>query len=301
MPKKIDLTGQRFGRLVVTGEAPPKYTSGGNKIICWYCDCDCGTINKIVNSGCLIRNHTKSCGCLKKHDLTGKRFGRIVITEPAPSKRNKSGSLVSRWYGDCDCGNKHILFLQQTLEKGTCQSCGCLAKELASARLKSRNNYVIKDNYVIGYTSKNQEFYIDLDDINKVFDDKGTWYISHEGYVVRKNSDTKKTQYLQNLIYPDADQVDHIKHNKLDNRKSQLRPCNNSQNCQNKQTLPTNKSGHAGIFYRKKYNNFQASITAGGKSIYLGVYNTYEEALKVRLDAEDKYFGEFSYNNSQKK
>jgi len=84
MPKKIDLTGRKFGRLTVTGEAPRHYTAGGHSQVMWYCDCDCGKKNIVVRSGDLRNGHTQSCGCLNiennrktkfrprnRYDLTG--------------------------------------------------------------------------------------------------------------------------------------------------------------------------------------------------------------------------------------
>ena len=56
-PKK-DLTGQRFGRLAVTGLAEYRGTQP-----CWHCQCDCGNL-RIVLNGSLLRGATKSCGCL---------------------------------------------------------------------------------------------------------------------------------------------------------------------------------------------------------------------------------------------
>lgn len=60
---RIDLTGQRFGKLVVLGDPQ---TGDGNKRrgSKWKCQCDCG---KIVykNAADLKRGSTKSCGCLK--------------------------------------------------------------------------------------------------------------------------------------------------------------------------------------------------------------------------------------------
>ena len=54
-----DLTGQRFGKLLVQSLAG---SEGRRKI--WHCLCDCG--NEIdVNSHALLGGETKSCGCLK--------------------------------------------------------------------------------------------------------------------------------------------------------------------------------------------------------------------------------------------
>lgn len=60
MPKKIDLTGERFGKLVVIRE----YGRDRWGNVTWLCKCDCG--NEIVVSGDDLRNeHTQSCGCLR--------------------------------------------------------------------------------------------------------------------------------------------------------------------------------------------------------------------------------------------
>jgi len=59
--KAIDMTNKRFGKLVVTMQAPSN--KNGNAM--WYCICDCGnvTISKGVD---LRRNRIKSCGCSRK-------------------------------------------------------------------------------------------------------------------------------------------------------------------------------------------------------------------------------------------
>lgn len=56
--KKIDLTGQRFGRLLVISEAAQI-----EKRVRWNCLCDCGN-TKVVDSSNLRMGYTKSCGCL---------------------------------------------------------------------------------------------------------------------------------------------------------------------------------------------------------------------------------------------
>jgi hypothetical protein len=73
MSAKRDLTGQRFGRLVVIEMHPrePYYTYKGPR---WRCRCDCGA-EKII-SGMVLRNgQTRSCGCLRS-DLLRARHQR---------------------------------------------------------------------------------------------------------------------------------------------------------------------------------------------------------------------------------
>ena len=58
--KKIDLTGQRFGKLTVIQEAGHK----NGRSIAWLCHCDCGN-DKIIDGHSLRIGSTKSCGCTK--------------------------------------------------------------------------------------------------------------------------------------------------------------------------------------------------------------------------------------------
>lgn len=59
MPKIIDLTGKRFGRLIVIKENGR--TKSGSKL--WLCQCDCGK-SVIASQGNLKRGNTMSCGCI---------------------------------------------------------------------------------------------------------------------------------------------------------------------------------------------------------------------------------------------
>ena len=63
MPKFEDLTGQRFGRLVVLGRASNKIRKNGRAKTMWRCKCDCGN-EKVINAESLKSGATKSCGCL---------------------------------------------------------------------------------------------------------------------------------------------------------------------------------------------------------------------------------------------
>ena len=62
--KKIDLTGQTFGRLIVIREAGRK-----NGHVAWLCRCDCGG-EVVVTSHHLRSGHTQSCGCLQRERST---------------------------------------------------------------------------------------------------------------------------------------------------------------------------------------------------------------------------------------
>lgn len=73
MPKALDLTGQRFGRLVVLTRA--ENNRYGKR--CWLCRCDCGA-EKVVREYYLTHDKTLSCGCVQREGAAKRatRHGR---------------------------------------------------------------------------------------------------------------------------------------------------------------------------------------------------------------------------------
>ncbi len=83
--KKIDLTNQRFGRLVVLEQAP-----NNKEVVIWSCLCDCGGI-VVVRSHNLRRGHTRSCGCLRKEFPNAQTHGHCTGGKVPPEHRCWSG------------------------------------------------------------------------------------------------------------------------------------------------------------------------------------------------------------------
>ena len=69
MPKKINLIGQKYGRLTVLSEAEKIRTPNGRSHVAWLCECECGK-QIVVRSECLRNGHTTSCGCKKLERTT---------------------------------------------------------------------------------------------------------------------------------------------------------------------------------------------------------------------------------------
>ena len=157
-----------------------------------------------------------------------------------------------------------------------------------------KNEIVIYDDYaeIILYNKKQEEVaraIIDLDDIERVKDYK--WYMDGRGYAFCGT--TRKLLHRLIINAPKNKMVDHINHNRLDNRKSNLRICTSSQNNMNRSKTSRNTSGHVGVCYKPKINKWQAYITVNRKPIHLGYYKNIEEAIEARKQAEIKYFGEY--------
>lgn len=117
-----DLTGIRFDKLVAIKPVLGSNTKKNH----WVCECDCGTVTKVYISN-LKSGATKSCGRNKckiligrAKDLTGVRFGKLVVIKPIIEVTNKN----KRWVCECDCGNIAKVY-GGNLKSGATKSCGC--------------------------------------------------------------------------------------------------------------------------------------------------------------------------------
>lgn len=133
MSKLIDLTGNRYSRLLVLHKDNERKTNSGSY---WICECNCGNI-KSVKSSSLRRGEIQSCGCLfteairrtgQAHldDLTGKRFGLLTVIE-RDQEKEKSYNNVVYWKCLCDCGNVISVRANNLRRKDENRtiSCGC--------------------------------------------------------------------------------------------------------------------------------------------------------------------------------
>lgn len=72
MAKRLDLTGRRFGRLLVRREGRRYVRWNGSASIRWECLCDCGT-ETLVRTSSLISGATTSCGCYGREQSSKRR------------------------------------------------------------------------------------------------------------------------------------------------------------------------------------------------------------------------------------
>lgn len=130
MKRTPDLTGKRFGMLVVVSQSVELY-KGKRQSMC-QCVCDCGNTAIVAASrlqkadGSIPRSPTRSCGCSKTlGDLSGQRFGRLVVlSELEPDRYGR------RWLCRCDCGNETSASAN-ALHSGIVKSCGCLRDDIS--------------------------------------------------------------------------------------------------------------------------------------------------------------------------
>jgi len=87
---------------------------------------------------------------------------------------------------------------------------------------------------------------------------------------------------------------DHVDNDPLNNRRSNLRIATHSQNQHNAGVRIDNTSGYRGVSLHKQTGRWQASIQVNKRKIYLGLFETREEARDERLLAAQFYHGEFN-------
>jgi hypothetical protein len=88
------------------------------------------------------------------------------------------------------------------------------------------------------------------------------------------------------------DQVDHINHQKADNRWANLRSATNAQNHANVDTRKTGGTGFRGVWLHR--NKYRVRIQHNGRKLNLGSYATPEEASAVYQEAVRRLFGTYA-------
>lgn len=116
--QRKDLTGRRFGRLIVVSLTSERR----DRSPVWNVKCDCGCQHKATSKS--LRGGQSSCGCARRKDLSGVKFGWLTAVRYS-GKRTKHLSPV--WECVCKCGNVCHESAYR-LACGNAVSCGCMVK-----------------------------------------------------------------------------------------------------------------------------------------------------------------------------
>lgn len=207
-----------------------------------------------------------------RNDLTGKTFNRLTVI----SYSHKSYKNENHWLCSCICGNNHIVSTYH-LTSGKIKSCGCLLIETRKNNAKhgmtnepiyARWNAMkrrCKDKENMTYGGKGISYDESWEDFINFYNDM------HEGFE-------------ENL---ELDRIDVEK----DYSKENCRWVTHSENNYNKTKQSNNISGKTGVSFHKESRKFRAYITKDRKQIYLGLFETLEEAIEARKIAEIEVYG----------
>ena len=91
--------------------------------------------------------------------------------------------------------------------------------------------------------------------------------------------------------------IDHVDNNPSNNNVKNLRWATNQDNQCNQCKYKNNKSGFKGVHFDKRTNKYQSRININGKSNYLGLFETAEEASRCYEAKANEIHGDFYYKN----
>lgn len=134
------------------------------------------------------------------------------------------------------------------------------------------------------------------------------WYASYEkctdSYYAKRNIGAFKVRMhrvvLSRVLGRDllpTEQVDHIHHDTLDNRRSELRLASASTNGMNRTKQSNNTSGYKGVTWKIDKLKWKAYIFHNNHQIHLGYFNEINKAALAYNEAAIKHFGEFAVLN----
>ena len=261
-------SGDRFGRWTVLDS----YITTEKNERKWLCRCDCGTERHVLERS-LRNGGSLSCGCQRKEnamqtntpDLTGRRFGQLTVISRAENDKHRS----SRWVCRCDCGQEYTV-------RGTLLTTGKVTRCPGEAHVKT---YAYSD--IAG-----QKFSM----LTALYptDRRSTrgsviWHckcdcgreadVSYNSllYGRQQSCGCKKTENDKKL------------HTRL------TRAAGTSIDMIKSKKLPSNSTtGHKGVYLIK--GKYVAKIVFQKKQYFLGTYDTMQDAVEARKEAEEALF-----------
>lgn len=148
----------------------------------------------------------------------------------------------------------------------------------------------------LNYKGETVETVINTDKLERAIEFPNVWYGAYDpmrkrlcvqGHLYLETGETRKHQtseLLHRWILDVKDkniEVDHYDNDPLNNTNENLRLVSRAENLQNRTIQSNNTSGYRGVTFHKKKRKWQASVYKNKKQIYLGIYETAEEANEV--------------------
>ncbi len=223
----------------------------------------------------------------------GKRYGSRVVIEVINTVKCRVR---------CDCGDESEVFSASLKYTAGCRSCS-----RPKLYLKKGNTYIVDgdttkivfDNGLVGL--------VDTADIPLIREH--TWCtLKIDSCVYARTSintgrgNKHKGVNMHKLLLKDktlnGEFIDHINHNGLDNRRSNLRPVNHSENMSNSRRVSKNKSSkYKGVHFRKRDGKWVARICKNKLPVILGAFTCEHEAAAAYNEAATRMHGAFATLN----
>lgn len=161
---------------------------------------------------------------------------------------------------------------------------------------RKRNKFVVEGDVAkIYFTNCDDYFLCDADMVEKLIE--FTWFKNGKGYAQTNIEGHRKLQaHVFIMGKKEGLEIDHINRNRVDNRRCNLRHVTHLENIRNvDQNLHRGSNPATGVYELNrpdlKKTRYVAYIHVSRKKINLGSYDTLEEALRARKEAETFYWG----------
>lgn len=267
MSYELNLKGQLFGFLCAEEKMPYKE----DRYTVWRCHCtNCGG-EAFVSTKRLKRGTITDCGCIPKttakngsiaEDLTGRIFGDLKVLYRVENHRNGR----TRWMCECICQNR-VVVTQHELKAGSTKSCGCYKKNHCTTNLDLKNRQFGRLTAL--YPTEERDYkgsvmwHCRCKCMNEL--DVSADALVHGNYqscgCLKKEIEQKIGSTLHRV---DGSCVEILEKRKHRN---------------------DNTSGFRGV-YKLANGRFRAGIGLKKQSFYLGTFDSFEEAVRIRLEAE---------------
>ena len=210
----------------------------------------------------------------KKQDLTGQRFGRLVVKEEMKEKDQRGKSY---WKCECDCGNEHIVRGDRLID-GTTRSCGCYHTEVAQ-----------KTHTIHGQCTKKKgrtPTYQTWEGIKSRCENPNDKHYANYGG--RGIKICERWQKFENFLEDMGERKEGESIDRIDNN-GDYEP-SNCHWAENWQEQMFNKRAK-GYLWDERLQKWIAKIGLSNKCIHLGCFDTEKEARKAYVEAKKKYHG----------
>lgn len=229
-----------------------------------------------------------------KEDLTGKTFGRWLVLYQSEDYIDKNGNHHAMWHCRCSCENATEKDVDQTrLKNGTCQSCGCIHREMMKEK-HSRHNMTDSRLYRV-WKGMKARCYIKSHIHYNIYGAKGITVCDEWKNDFRAFYDWA----IQNGYDENAGRNECMLERKDVNGNYSPENCcwaNATVQCINQNLRRDNKTGIKGVNWDKTSNRWQAQLQINKKKVLNKYFVNFDDAVKARHEAELKYFGRYLHD-----
>lgn len=212
-----------------------------------------------------------------KEDLSGKRFGRLVVVS-----FNESVNGNPKWNCVCDCGNEVVCYSSNLKKKGHTTSCGCYRADKTTEMRTTK-----------GGASKHPLWGVYKQMVERCHKEDSASYYNYgaRGIAVCERWLISAVNFYEDLgPCPEGMSLERVDNN-LGYSPENCKWETKSRQQFNQRMAPTNTSGRTGVYWRKDRETWSVQIDYQNETIRLGCYKSFEKACEVRAEAELKYFG----------